>query len=139
MPTIHDSYNKRRVLKNTDGTLYYWNYPKELWVDKQRFIMLIEKLMAKQGKSAMQDYFQQNSTQILFFVAKLPGDMVNLLDEATQTFISNLGVTIPQVLEMMEIPVPDDMKPKPEPEIDPNTGMPYDYIPVPLDPETMLM
>lgn len=136
MPTIQDHYTKRRVLKNTDGTLYYWNYPKELWVDKQRFVILVEKLIAGQGEAAMNDYFKQNSAQILFFIAKLPGDMVNLLDEATQAFITNFGITIPEVLEQMGEPIPDDMKELPVNDfIDPATGLPMQ----PLEPNPTLM
>ena len=113
-------YRKRRVLKNTDGSLYYWNYPREFWVDKQGFVDTLESLISKnpQVMSEIGSGNTLNVLQLLLFVARLPGDMVNLLDPATLKFIKtyfNLGFVEYAELMGYEVPASAKIKPQEEP------------------------
>ena len=108
-------YKKRRVLKNTDGTLYYWNYPKEFWVDKQGFVDTLEMLISQKPETVAELGGSNNNLfKLLLFVARLPGDMVNLLDPTTLKFINDyFGLSFVQYAELMGYEVPESAKTKP--------------------------
>ena len=71
--------------------------PTEEWVAKRPFVSAITALLSDEVKAALATNWQTHE-----WIAKLPGDAVNLLDAEVSAFLTAAGLTLEQVREKME-------------------------------------
>ena len=71
--------------------------PTEEWVAKRPFVSAITALLPNEAKAALAGDWQTQA-----WIAKLPGEMVNLLDPEVSAFLSAAGLTLEQVKTQME-------------------------------------
>lgn len=69
----------------------------EEWVAKRPFVSAITALLPAEVKAALAANWQTHE-----WIAKLPGDMVNLLDPEVGAFLAAAGLTLEQVRAEME-------------------------------------
>lgn len=72
--------------------------PTEEWVAKRPFVTAITALLTDDVKAALAGDWQTQA-----WIAKLPGEMVNLLDPEVSAFLIAAGLTLEQVRAEMEV------------------------------------
>lgn len=71
--------------------------PTQEWVEKRPFVSAITTLLPDEAKAALAANWQTQA-----WIAKLPGDMVNMLDPEVSAFLTAAGLTLEQVRTQME-------------------------------------
>lgn len=69
----------------------------EEWVAKRPFVSAITALLSDAAKAALAESWQTQA-----WIAKLPGDQVNVLDPEVGAFLAAAGLTLAQVKLQME-------------------------------------
>jgi len=70
----------------------------EEWVEKRPFVSAITALLTDEVKAALAESWQTQA-----WIAKLPGDAVNLLDAEVSAFLTAAGLTLEQIRAEMEV------------------------------------
>ena len=89
-------------LKNADGTLVRKAYPFEFWMDKASFVTTVFSLIPSEQLDAVSG--EWTTTR---FLAQIPADSVNLLDENTALFLALAGTALESVMTAMDVEFPE--------------------------------